>query len=306
MINTDKQKESILLLADKIDDLNLKEYLSKDVLTNEPSTSTSQPYTLQKFKQITNLEQHSSSSSNNVEPINPINQEETSTKFINLTERITYQKWNNNITIQDSFKLQKIALEDSGAQINYFQKKLIPIKFFEKTEQKLSIAIRETLRIKFKISDVHIHNKNIYIKQSFILDTDNSDIGIIIGQPFLEIIKPFKVKTEGITTKIFQQKIIFAFNGKPITKDINLLKTFFLFKEHSVNLIKTKENHLYFMKQEVSNKKLEQQLQTSQIKEKINSLKNNIINNFCSNFPDTFWHRKRHMVSLPYEKDFTE
>ncbi|GAV89025.1 hypothetical protein CFOL_v3_32446, partial [Cephalotus follicularis] len=75
------------------------------------------------------------------------------------------------------------------------------------------------------------------------------------------IIKPFKVKTEGITTKIFQQKNLFAFNEKPITKDINLLKTFSLFKEHSVNLIKTKENHL---------------------------------------------HRKQHMVSLPYEKDFTE
>ncbi|GAV63049.1 LOW QUALITY PROTEIN: hypothetical protein CFOL_v3_06571, partial [Cephalotus follicularis] len=89
------------------------------------------------------------------------------------------------------------------------------------------------------------------------------------------------------------------------TKDINVLKTVSLFKEHSVNLIRTKENHLYFMKQEV-NKKLEQQLQTSQIKEKINSLKHNIINNLCSDLSDAFWHRKPHMVSLPYEKDFTE
>ncbi|GAV66883.1 hypothetical protein CFOL_v3_10393, partial [Cephalotus follicularis] len=64
---------------------------------------------------------------------------------------------------------------------------------------------------------------------------------------------------EEITTKIFQQKILFAFNKKPVTKDINLFKTFSLFKKHSVNLIKTKENHL-----------------------------------------------KRHMVSLPYKKDFTE
>ncbi|GAV92990.1 hypothetical protein CFOL_v3_36368, partial [Cephalotus follicularis] len=90
------------------------------------------------------------------------------------------------------------------------------------------------------------------------------------------------------------------------TKNINLLKTFSLFKEHYVNLIKTKENHLYFMKKEVSNKKLEQHSQTSQTREKINSLKNNIINNLFSDLPDAFWHRKRHMVSLPYEKDFTE
>ncbi|GAV91900.1 LOW QUALITY PROTEIN: hypothetical protein CFOL_v3_35285, partial [Cephalotus follicularis] len=89
------------------------------------------------------------------------------------------------------------------------------------------------------------------------------------------------------------------------TKEINLLKTLSLFKEHSINLIKSKENHLYFMKQEIR-QKLEQQLQTSQTREKINSLKNNITNNFCSDLPDAFWHKKRHVVSLPYEKYFSE
>ncbi|GAV84491.1 LOW QUALITY PROTEIN: hypothetical protein CFOL_v3_27935, partial [Cephalotus follicularis] len=350
------------IIADKIDDLELKrEYLLKlkDLITNEPSTSTSQPYTLQKifqrfenpptqsitlqdlqkeikdtkqelqkFKQKTKkqiiylehilwtglvvlLQKQSSSSSSDkeIEPINPIdleNQGETSNKFINLIERITY-KWHINITItiQDSFKLQTTALIDSGAQMNCIQEGLIPTKYFEKTKQKLSTENGENLRVNFKVTDVHICNKGICIKQSFILVKD-LDIGIILGQPFLEIIKPFKVKTEGIMTKIFQQKILFAFNEKAITKDINLLKTFFLFKEHSVNLIKIKENHLYFMKQEILNKKLEQHLQTSRIREKINSLKNNIINNLCSDLPDAFWHRKRHMVSLPYEKEFSE
>ncbi|GAV59039.1 LOW QUALITY PROTEIN: hypothetical protein CFOL_v3_02572, partial [Cephalotus follicularis] len=275
---------------------------------------------LQKFKQktkkqITNLEQilihkhsFSSSSDKEGEQINPIEDYgETSTKIINMIERITYQKWhvNINITIQDSFKLQTIAPIDSGAQMNCIQEGLIPTKYFEKTKQKLSTTNGENLRVNFKVTDVHNCNKGICIKQSFILVKD-LDIGIILGQPFLEIIKPFKVKTEGITTKIFQQKILFAFNEKPITKDINLLKTFSLFKEHYVNLIKTKENHLYSMKQEVSNKKLENQLHNSQIKETIDSLKNNIIKNLCSDLPDAFWHRKRHMVSLPYEKDFTE
>ncbi|GAV82926.1 Peptidase_A3 domain-containing protein [Cephalotus follicularis] len=200
-------------------------------------------------KQIIHLEQillqkHSSSSSSDkeIEPINPIdlkNQGETSTKFINLIERIAYQKWHINITItiQDSFKLQTIVLIDSGAQMNCIQEGLIPTKYFEKTKQKLSTANGENLRVNFKVTNVHICNEGICIKQSFILIKD-LDIGIILGQPFLEIIKPFKVKTEGITIKIFQQKIIFAFNEKPITKDINLLKTFSLFKEHSVNLKK--------------------------------------------------------------------
>ncbi|GAV61911.1 hypothetical protein CFOL_v3_05436, partial [Cephalotus follicularis] len=205
---------------------------------------------------------------------------------------------NITITIHDSFKLQITALIYSGTQMDCIQEGLIPLKYFEKTKQKNFSANGENLITKFKVTDVHICNEGICIKQSFILVKD-LDIGIILGEPFLEIIKQFKIKTEEITTKIFQQKILFAFN-------INLLKTFSLFKEHSINLIKTKENHLYFMKEEVSNKKLKQQLQTSQIKEKINSLKNNIINNLCSDLPNAFWHRKRHMMSLSYEKNFTE
>ncbi|GAV79668.1 hypothetical protein CFOL_v3_23132 [Cephalotus follicularis] len=111
--------------------------------------------------------------------------------------------------------------------MNCIQEGLIPTKYFEKTKQNLSTTNGENLKIEFKVTSVHICDEGIYIRQ-----------------PFLEIIKPFKIKTEGITTKIFQQKILFAFNEKPITKD----KTFSLFEEHSVNLIKTKENHLYFMK----------------------------------------------------------
>ncbi|GAV79132.1 hypothetical protein CFOL_v3_22597, partial [Cephalotus follicularis] len=123
-----------------------------------------------------------------------------------------------------------IALIDSGAQLNCIQKELIPTKFFEKTEPKLSIVNGENLRVRFKISDVHMFNGGIYIKQSFILVKDNLDIGIILAQPFLEIIKPFKVKTEGITTKLFQRKILFTFNEKPITKDINFQKHFHYLK----------------------------------------------------------------------------
>ncbi|GAV92073.1 hypothetical protein CFOL_v3_35457 [Cephalotus follicularis] len=242
------------------------------------------------------LQKHSSSSSSDKE-IEQIDQGETSTKFINL---ITYQKWHFNltITIQDSFKLKTIALIDSGAQMNCIQQGLIPTKYFEKTKQKFSTANGENLIVNFKVTNVHICNGGICIKQSFIL-VKYLDIGIILGQPFLEIIKPFKVTNEGITTKLFQQKILFAFNEKPIIKEIDLLKTFSLFKEHSIKMIEAKENHL-------SNKKLENQLQNSQIKEKIGSLKNSIVNNLCSDLPDVFWHRKRHMLSLPYEIFFTK
>ncbi|GAV87798.1 LOW QUALITY PROTEIN: hypothetical protein CFOL_v3_31224, partial [Cephalotus follicularis] len=32
-------------------------------------------------------------------------------------------------------------------------------------------------------------------------------------------------------------------------------------------------------------------------------LKNKIISNLCSDLPDALWQMKRHMVSLPYEKE---
>ncbi|GAV91257.1 hypothetical protein CFOL_v3_34656 [Cephalotus follicularis] len=190
MINTDKQKESSLLLK----------------LKDEPSTSTSQPYTLQKI-----FQRFEKSSKQN---ITLQDLQETSTKIIHLKEKITYQKWHINITIiiQDSFKLQITALIDSGPQMNCIQEGLIPPKYFEKTKQRLSTTNDENL-VKFKVTNVNICNKGICIKQSFILIKD-FDIEIILGQSFLEIIKPFKIKTKGITTKIFQQKILFAFNKK--------------------------------------------------------------------------------------------
>ncbi|GAV87576.1 LOW QUALITY PROTEIN: hypothetical protein CFOL_v3_31003, partial [Cephalotus follicularis] len=36
------------------------------------------------------------------------------------------------------------------------------------------------------------------------------------------------------------------------------------------------------------------------------SLQNSIIDRLCSDLPNAFWHRKRHVVSLSYEKDFSE
>ncbi|GAV61517.1 hypothetical protein CFOL_v3_05044 [Cephalotus follicularis] len=218
MINTDKQKESSLLLqlVDKINDPELKrEYLLKlkEIITNEPSTSTDQPYTsqkifqkfnnplsqsltlqdlqkdikdikqeLQKFKQKTTkqsihleqilLQKHSFSSSSDKEiesndPIDPEINEETSTKFINLIERITYQKWHINITIviQDSFKLQTIALIDSSAQMNCIQEGLIPTKFFKKTKQKLSSADDENFSVnsKFQMSTFAFWHRKCHV-----------------------------------------------------------------------------------------------------------------------------------------------
>ena len=48
------------------------------------------------------------------------------------------------------------------------------------------------------------------------------------------------------------------------------------------------------------------QLEKPQVKKKIQSLLHHIESTICSDLPHAFWNRKRHIVDLPYEKDFRE
>ena len=48
------------------------------------------------------------------------------------------------------------------------------------------------------------------------------------------------------------------------------------------------------------------QLEKPQVKEKIQSLLNHIESTVCSDLSHAFWDKKKHIVNLPYEKDFRE
>jgi hypothetical protein len=60
-----------------------------------------------------------------------------------------------------------------------------------------------------------------------------------------------------------------------------------------------------FLKQDLQYKRIEDQLKDHLLK-KINTFKNKIETEKCSNIPNDFWHRKKHIIQLPYEKDFNE
>ena len=47
-------------------------------------------------------------------------------------------------------------------------------------------------------------------------------------------------------------------------------------------------------------------MKSKQIQDRIKQVQKQIENNLCSSIPNAFWNRKQHMVSLPYEKDFSE
>ena len=73
-----------------------------------------------------------------------------------------------------------------------------------------------------------------------------------------------------------------------------------------MNLIHAKTKHLNFLKQEIRYKKIAEQLSDKILQSKIDNFRKTLINDVCSYIPNAFWHRKRHIVNLPYVKYFNE
>ncbi|KAG5066364.1 hypothetical protein JHK86_010095 [Glycine max] len=162
-----------------------------------------------------------------------------------------------------------------GADSNCILEGLIPTKFFEKTSEKLGTANGSKLKINFKLSNAIIENQGLRINTSFLLVKNLKN----------------EISKEGITTNYLGRKIIFDFSTKPISRNIN----------HIANKI----NQINFLK-EVSFSNIQNQLEKPQIKERIQSLLKHIESSVCSDLPHAFWDRKKHIVDLPYEKDFRE
>ena len=60
--------------------------------------------------------------------------------ILSLIDRVIFQKWHIEITlvINKEFSLTEIALIDSGADMNCIQEGLIPLKYYEKSSEKLT------------------------------------------------------------------------------------------------------------------------------------------------------------------------
>ena len=118
---------------------------------------------------------------------------------------------------------------------------------------------------------------------------------VIFGIPFINSLYPFLTEHDGITTDHFGLKVKFKFASKFEIDTID-----------SLNPIHAKTKHLNFPKQEVRYKKIVEQLSNKLLQSKINNFHKILINDICSNIPNAFWHRKKHIVNLPYVKDFNE
>ena len=224
-----------------------------------------------------------------------------------LIDRVIFQKWHTEITlvINKEFSLTEIALIDSGADMNCIQEGLIPLKYYEKSSERLTQANGENLIINYKIPYVHICNDVVCFEIVFILIKDLSS-KIILGNPFMALLSPFITTAEGIKTNVLRKDILFKFILPPISKEIYSLDNIPIIKEIDKERIYRKNRHLLSLKSEIIYERIVDQLTDPILNHKIEAFRQQIEIEICSNLPTAFWYRHRHIVKLPYEKNFNE
>ena len=74
----------------------------------------------------------------------------------------------------------------------------------------------------------------------------------------------------------------------------------------SLSLIHAKAKHLNFLKNEVRYKKIAENFFDKLLQSKIDNFYKILIYDVCSDIPNAFWHRKKHIVNLPYVREFNE
>ena len=208
--------------------------------------------------------------------------------YLNTVSRVIFQRWevgwevSLTIVIKDKFVLNIVALIDLGAVLNCLQEGLVPTQFYEKTKQTLSRVNGKRLTINYKLSNAHICNQDICIKQTFILVRDPKEKALL-GVPFLNSIYPIKVNDQGLRTTLLDKEILFEFTNPPDEKNINTLRD---------QVIKAKENQVNLLRQEINLVRIEEQLKVEKTQDAIEKFKNKSIGEICSNIPNAFWHRK--------------
>ncbi|KAL6345597.1 hypothetical protein AAG906_017327 [Vitis piasezkii] len=143
-----------------------------------------------------------------------------------------------NTVKRNKFGIDIVALIDSGVALNCPQESLVPIKFCEKTKETLFGANGKRLAIKYKLSNAHICNQGIYIKQTFILVKDLKE-KTLLGVPFLSSIYPtWEINFVRIGEQLKVEKTQEKFKDKIVGEVCsNLPNAFWHRKQHDVDLL---------------------------------------------------------------------
>lgn len=262
------------------------------------------------IKQIlSKIDSKEESSSNEEE--NPIESNiqtlhQTPNEFLFILREITTRKYMIKVTLEFSpnYRLDTIALFDTGADLNCIKSGMVPSKFLEKSYEKLSAANNAKLSIQSK-TFANIINNDISLKTAFVVVQDIHH-SVILGTPFINIITPYKVNSDSISFKINHKKFLFSFLDKPKTRNLGFLKALSVYKNTLNNIVQAKDFQLQDLRKNISFKRIQNQLNTSFIKNQIKNLQKSIEDQICADLPNAFWNRKQHIVDLPYEDSFSD
>jgi hypothetical protein len=218
-------------------------------------------------------------------------------KIISLINKVVSPKWyaKVHIVVTQDYAFDVIALIDSSADFNCIQERLISSKYFEKSTEKLNSASGSKLQIKYELNNVHICQNNVCFHIPSVLIKDMTD-KVILGIHFIFMLYPFIAEEDGVSIVKMSIPVKFHFISR-FEIEVNQL---------NLNLISAKTKHLNFLQQGVKYKKIAEQLSDKLLQSKIFAFNNKIVDTACSELRNAFWHRKKHIVSLPYVKDFSE
>ena len=103
--------------------------------------------------------------------------------LLRLIDKFIFQ--NRDTEIIKEFSLTEVTLINLGADnMNCIQEGLIPLKYYEKSSERLIQANGEKLIINYKIPNVHICNDGVCFKTIFVLIKDLSS-KVILRNPFM-------------------------------------------------------------------------------------------------------------------------
>ncbi|KAH9735172.1 hypothetical protein KPL71_017654 [Citrus sinensis] len=208
---TKKFTPNIQDLQKEIKDIKLE---IKDLKEKQKTDSATIQLILQKQLQDTSDKEVESENDDVEQKID--NLESIPNDFLFVLKQITTRKYLIKITLifSDNFAMDAIALFDTGADLNCIRKDIVPKRFHEKTNERLSAANNSKLRVDSKV-EASIYNDKIEFQTSFVL-TNDIHHAIILGTPFINLITPYAVNYDDILTQNALQCLnLFKANYKP-------------------------------------------------------------------------------------------
>jgi len=67
-----------------------------------------------------------------------------------------------------------------------------------------------------------------------------------------------------------------------------------------------KQKHVNYLQLEMFSMSIFDTMKGTKIQEKIKLISEQMAIDICADHPSAFWNRKKHIVTLPYEEDFSE